>query len=77
MECDYLVYPVENAIADKVCALIETHGGKASSRVKDLVDITVYAVTCGADGSMLENRIKREAAVRRIALPETFEVPEE
>jgi hypothetical protein len=66
--CDYLVYPVENALADKLCALVERHGGRASSRVKDLVDIAVYATTCPVDGGELQKCVHREAAVRRIAL---------
>lgn len=36
--CDYLVYPVEIALSDKLHGIIETHNGRASSRVKDLVD---------------------------------------
>ena len=44
LTCNYLLYPVENALADKFCALIETHDGRVSTRVKDLVDIAVYAV---------------------------------
>lgn len=74
---DYQVYPVENALADKLCALLEKHEGKPSSRVKDLVDIAVYARTCAIDGSKLQAVIKREASVRHIALPESFQIPEE
>lgn len=74
--CDYLVYPVENALADKLCALVEKHNGKASSRVKDLVDIAIYATTCSVDGGKLQKCIHREAAVRRIAPVESFGVPE-
>lgn len=43
--CDYLVYPVEAVLADKLCGIVEVHGGRVSSRVKDLVDIAVYATT--------------------------------
>jgi hypothetical protein len=75
--CDYLVYPVEDALADKLCALVERHDGRASSRVKDLVDIAVYAVTCSIDGGQLRERVLREGAVRGIALPETFGIPDE
>ncbi len=28
--CDYLVYPVEAALADKLCGIVETHGERAS-----------------------------------------------
>lgn len=73
---DYLVYPVENALADKLCAMLERHGGRPSSRVKDLVDILVYAVTCPIDGSKLAANIKREAGARKICLPGHFVLPE-
>ena len=75
--CDYLVYPVENALADKLCALVERHDRRASSRVKDLVDIAVYAVTCSIDGGKLRERMLQEGAVRGIVLPETFCIPDE
>lgn len=75
--CDYLVYPVENALADKLCAIIERHQGRASTRVKDLVDIIVYATTSDADGFTLSRQIRREAAARRLALPSAFEIPAE
>lgn len=73
---DYLVYPVENALADKLCAMLERHGGRPSSRVKDLVDILVYAVTCPVDGSKLAANIKKEAGARKICLPGHFVLPE-
>lgn len=73
---DYLVYPVENALADKLCAMLERHGGRPSSRIKDLVDILVYAVTCPVDGSKLAANIKREAGARKICLPGHFVLPE-
>lgn len=75
--CDYLVYPVENALADKLCALVERHDGRASSRVKDLVDIAIYAATCPIDGGKLREHVLREGAVRGIVLPEAFSIPDE
>ena len=74
--CDYLVYPVESALADKLCAMIERHDGRPSSRVKDLVDVLVYATTCAVDGGKLTSSIKREAGARRLVLAESFAVPE-
>jgi hypothetical protein len=74
--CDYPVYPVENALADKFCGIVETHDGRPSSRVKDLVDIAVCAVTSGVDGGRLQRALRREAAIRRISLGEGFEAPD-
>ncbi len=75
-KCNYLVYPVESALSDKLCALIERHDGRASSQVKDLVDIAVYATACPVNGKKLQKRMRREFAVRKIALPESFSVSE-
>lgn len=74
---DYLVYPVENALADKLCALSERHEGRASSRVKDLVDIAVYATTCQIDGGKLQKAVRRELSARKLDGARTFAVPEE
>lgn len=58
--CDYLV---EAALADKLCGIVEQHGERASSRVKDLVDIAVYATTAAVDGTRLQSRLRREASL--------------
>ncbi len=74
--CDYLVYPVAAALADKFCALLERHGDRPTSRVKDLVDIAVYATTCNIDGASLENRLGREIAVRKLGEVSSFALPD-
>ena len=66
--CDYLVYPVESALADKLCALVERHNGRASSRVKDLVDIAIYAATCLMHGSLRSCVLRRACPIRFGAL---------
>lgn len=75
-EHDYLVYSVENALADKMCAIIEQHAGRSSTRVKDLVDIVVYALTSEFHGRILSIRLKRELSIRGLAQPKNFEIPE-
>ena len=74
--CDYWVYRVESALADKLLAMLETHDGRPSSRVKDLVDIVVYAKSCEVDGDVLAERVAMEAAVRKVSLPATLSVPD-
>ena len=74
---DYLVNPVENALADKLCALSERHEGRASSRVKDLVDIAVYATTWQIDGDKLQKAVRRELSARKLDGVRAFTVPEE
>lgn len=73
--CDYRVYPLANSIADKLCAIVETHDGKPSSHVKDLVDVAIYAATVDIDGDELCKRARIEAGARGMALPERFSVP--
>ena len=73
--CDYFVYPVVAALADKFCALRELHGGRVSSRVKDLVDIAVYATTCNVEGKGLQRRLKHEIAARKLMGIDAFSLP--
>lgn len=75
--CDYVVYPVEAALPDKLCGIIERHDDRPSSRVKDLVDIVVYAMTADVNGSELQKRLRRELGARKLTLPQKFAVPEE
>ena len=58
---DYRVYPLANSLADKLCAMVETHDGKPSSRIKDLVDVAIYATTVDIDGGELCRRVRSEA----------------
>ncbi len=76
-DCDYLVYPVEAALADKFCGIVERHRGRSSSRVKDLVDVAVYATLCDIDGPGLQTYLFRELGARGIPAPDEFSVPDE
>lgn len=75
--CDYLVYPAERAIADKVCSIAERHDGRPSSRVKDLVDIVVYARNVAFEFGSLSAVLKTEISARKLALYRIFCVPPE
>ncbi|MFR6500042.1 MAG: hypothetical protein ACLUQW_05370 [Collinsella sp.] len=46
--------------------MMELHDGRASSRIKDIVDILVYAKTCSTDGATLAERVEKEASARKI-----------
>lgn len=74
---DYRIYPASNSIADKLCAMYERHNGHASSRVKDLVDLLLYASTVSVDGIELVQRVQLESRVRKVELPERFSVPDD
>ena len=73
----YRIYPATCSLADKLCAMVEMHGGRPSSRIKDLVDVAVYAVTTDFDGGELCRRARIEATVRGIKLPEKYAAPME
>lgn len=73
--CNYLVYPAERAIADKVCGIVERHGDRPSSRVKDLVDIVVYARNVAFDYEALSSVLEKEISARKLALGRVFGVP--
>lgn len=75
--CDYLVYPVERAVADKVCGIAERHGDRPSSRVKDLVDIVVYARNVAFNFDALSAILKTEISARKLVLRRAFGVPPE
>ncbi len=71
----YKVYSATKAIADKLCGIIEKHDGRPSSRVKDLVDLCVYAKNSTLCAKELRRAVKRECAARSIAVPSEFCVP--
>lgn len=74
---DYRIYPAASSLADKLCAMLEEHDGRPSSRTKDLVDVVVYALTVDVDGTALCGRIRTEAGARRVSLPGRFSIPSE
>lgn len=62
----YRLYPIVDQIADKVCATMATHGGRPSSREKDLVDLVSIAVTQVVNANELKQAVDHEAAVRSL-----------
>lgn len=74
---DYIVYPVEESIADKVCATMMTYtGGRESSRVRDLVDLVIYLSTEDLDGDYLARCLDREIRMGHMGERRLFSVPE-
>ena len=73
---DYRVYPVEEAISDKVCATMSTYRGMPSSRVRDLVDLVIYLTTETIDGEVLARCLKRELRMGHMGEMRPFSVPE-
>lgn len=75
---DYLVYSIEDQLADKLCAIVETHPrGWRSSRMKDLTDVVAYALTQSPSSDGLSAAIANECARRSMGVPQEFEAPGE
>lgn len=66
------LYPVVDHIADKLCATEAVYAGGASSRVRDLVDLVVFARTHRVEGAALCDAIQAERTHR--GLPQVTEL---
>ncbi len=63
------LYPVENQIADKVCAMYDTYSGQPSTRYRDLYDLAVLADNETPDADALAAAFAAQESTRRLALP--------
>ena len=77
---NYYAYPVVDHIADKLCAMLETHLRRsgatvASTRYRDLVDLATFARSLDVDGPALTRAIRSEAARRELTLPHGLPAP--
>lgn len=73
------LYPVVDHVADKLCAVQAGYGAdglQPSSRVRDLVDLVVFARTQDVDGSSLTSAVHGEWAHRRLLGSPRFDPPE-
>ncbi len=73
---DYRIYRAESALADKLLAMVEVHDERPSSRVKDLVDVVVYAKACRIDSRTLAEQVANGSRARKVDLPERFQIPD-
>jgi len=74
---DYLVYPLPDQLADKLCAIMElTPSGYPSSRMKDLVDVVTYVTNRDFQMGQLRVAIESECAKRGMPVPVAFAAPE-
>ncbi|MCS5721055.1 nucleotidyl transferase AbiEii/AbiGii toxin family protein [Herbiconiux sp. CPCC 203407] len=72
--------PLENHLADKVCAMYERHGrdgDSPSTRYRDLADIVRILDAGPIDTARLKEVLDRESGRRRITLPSRMEAPAE
>lgn len=77
----YRTFPMADHLADKLCAIIGTYGTgrseRASTRIKDLVDIALIASTQRVSGQALRSAIVANTAHRGLSIPVAFAVPDE
>lgn len=69
-------YPLVDHVADKVCAILERHDGRPSTRYKDLVDLVAIVRTSPLEAALQREALVREADRRRLMLPMEFAVPD-
>lgn len=67
--------PVENVVADKLCACYELHRGQPSTRYHDLIDLVRIVVAQEMDAKLLQKTINRETVRRHLSLPQKIEIP--
>ncbi|WP_371176723.1 nucleotidyl transferase AbiEii/AbiGii toxin family protein [Buchananella felis] len=69
--------PIENHLADKVCAMYECHGAAKlpSTRYRDLADIVRIVTMLPLDGARLSQMLKHESSRRGICLPKQMVSP--
>lgn len=69
------LYPVENQIADKVCAMYSTYSGGPSTRYRDLYDLAVLADQSDPDAVILAEALTTQQKLRRMSLPSRMGPP--
>lgn len=72
---DYLVYPLVDQVADKLCAMVELHNGYPSSRVKDLVDVMLVLAHEDVNCVRMRRALATEAEKRGLAPLKAVEPP--
>lgn len=72
------VVHIESHLADKICAMYETHhGGKPSTRYRDLADIVRIVTNLPIDAARLTQTLEHEAGRRHLELPSQLISPHE
>jgi len=73
---EFILYPLSDQIADKLCAMYCTYGsGRPSSRFRDLVDLALIVTTQPIDAARTARALRAEADRRGIELPDELTAP--
>lgn len=67
--------PVENHLADKICAMYETHTNSPSTRYRDLADIVRIIRHLSFDAGRLDTMLDHETRRRRMTRPTRMVAP--
>ncbi len=69
------LYPIENQMADKLCAMYSHFGSGPSTRYRDLYDLAMIVDQLPFDPSILAAALKDQQRIRRITLPASITEP--
>ncbi len=69
------LYPLENQMADKICAMYEVHNGRASTRYRDLYDLAVMADRGVIDAPSLIDAVREQQVRRSLSVPRPLMPP--
>jgi Nucleotidyl transferase AbiEii toxin, Type IV TA system len=74
---EFVLYPLPDQVADKVCAMYELHGDRElpSTRFRDLVDLVLITMSFPLDAALTTAALASETARRRLTLPDTLTSP--
>lgn len=76
---EFVLYPLPDQVADKVCAMYERHGShqQPSTRYRDLVDLLLITMNCSFDAAMTVSALASESRRRQLVLPITMSSPDD
>ena len=69
------LYPIENQMADKLCALYTRYGSGPSTRYRDLYDLAIIVDQLPFDPAILTEALRVQQRVRRTTVPATLAEP--
>jgi len=74
---EFTLYPLEDQVADKVCAMYDRYGPRSSpsTRYHDLVDLVLIARTCTLDAAHTRSAIRGQEQRRGLTVPLTLTSP--
>jgi len=73
----YRLYSVVDHVADKVCATMELHAGRPSTRHRDLIDLVIIACTQTVDSAPLARAIEAERRHRGLPPIAAWSTPQQ